>query len=145
MNPLSKLLPVGEILEKIGGIIDKVHTSPEEKLKAQRELVSVELDFQKAMASVDVEWAKMQASVIIAEAQGSSWAQRNWRPVSMLAFVTVILYQYIIAPIFGLTTVPVLPDDLWSVIQVGFGGYIFGRTVEKVAPDVTKIVLNRKP
>jgi hypothetical protein len=50
----------------------------------------------------------------------------------MLAFVLCILYSYIFAPIFRLPAPP-LPPDLWDVIRIGLGGYVIGRSVEKVA------------
>ena len=135
---LSKLLPISDLFGKIGGLIDALHTSTEEKLAASLKLAEARQAFELEMAKVDTEFAKMQAQVITAEAQGHSWLQRNWRPLSMLAFVAVILHQYVLGPIFGLRTATVLPDDLWSVIQIGFGGYIVGRTVEKAGPKIAE-------
>lgn len=142
MNPFSKIIP--DLLGKVRDVIDSFHTSGEEKMAAQLKLTELEQSYQVRIAEIDAEWAKLQAQVVIAEAQGHSWLQRNWRPLSMLAFVTVILYQYVIATIFSLPTAPVLPDDLWSVIKIGFGGYVIGRSVEKIAPDVAEIVTRKK-
>lgn len=135
--------PVTGLIREIGGVIDNLTTTDAEKLEAQRKLTEMTLAFQSHMADVDVEWAKTQASVVTAEAQGSSWLQRNWRPISMLAFVFVILFHYVFGPMFGLKQID-LPPDLWTVVQVGFGGYVFGRTVEKVTPQIADAITSKK-
>jgi hypothetical protein len=138
MNPFSKIL--GDLLGKVTGIIDDLHLSGEEKAAAHLKAIEIQRAAELEMAKIDVQWAELQSKVVIAEAQGHSWLQRNWRPLSMLAFVAVILYQYIVSPIFGTASAPSLPADLWDVIQIGFGGYIVGRTLEKTAPRVAEIL-----
>lgn len=73
--------------------------------------------------------------IIIAEAQGS-WMQRNWRPCLMLSIVAIIINNYIILPYanaFGLN-VPMLelPSGLWALMTTGVGGYVLGRSGEKI-------------
>lgn len=73
--------------------------------------------------------------VIVAEAQGESWLQRNWRPVSMLVFVAVIANNYLIAPYVqafgGVAVVLEIPPGMWGLLTMGLGGYVVGRTIEK--------------
>lgn len=76
--------------------------------------------------------------IILAEAQGASWLQRNWRPLLMLVIIAIVANNYLIAPyinaLFGAGSVPVLalPEQLWNLMTLGVGGYIAGRTGEKM-------------
>lgn len=74
---------------------------------------------------------KGAVEIVVAEARGESWVQRSWRPVTMLAFVAVILWQWV-GPLFT-DHVPAVPDDLYDLIKIGLGGYVVGRSAEKVA------------
>ena len=70
------------------------------------------------------------ASIIVAEAQGDSWLQRNWRPLLMVLFGVIIANNYIVVPIFN-TPAAEIPPDMWDLLKLGVGGYVVGRTVEK--------------
>lgn len=74
-------------------------------------------------------------NIIIAEVQGESWLQRNWRPLLMLTGIGIIANNYVLYPYLRLvfTSAPLLemPDALWELLKIGVGGYVVGRTVEK--------------
>ncbi len=128
MNLLSILTP----LTKLAG---KFITDKTELAKFQSELLSEVL-------SNDSELVKASAQVITAEAKGESWMQRNWRPITMLVFVFIIANNYVIAPYaaaFGYL-VPTLdiPDGMWSLLQIGIGGYIVSRGGEKMVASYAK-------
>ena len=78
---------------------------------------------------------KAAARVVVAEAKGESWLQRNWRPVTMMAFVVIIINNYIVFPWFMMFDIPAIhldiPPDMWSLLQIGIGGYIVSRGAEK--------------
>jgi len=86
------------------------------------------------LAQLDV--IENQTSVIVAEANGQSWLQRNWRPIMMMVIVVIVANNYIIFPYASLFTDKVkvleLPDKLYTLMTVGLGGYITGRTIEKI-------------
>lgn len=50
----------------------------------------------------------------------------------MLVFSGLIFYTYVIAPAFGLPSAPI-PSELWTLLQIGMGGYIVARSAEKVS------------
>ena len=93
-------------------------------------------ELQMKLAELDKAVMEAQSSVVIAEAQGQSWLQRNWRPLLMLVIITIVANNYIIHPYLSIFTDKVkvldLPDKLWVLMEIGVGGYILGRTVEKV-------------
>lgn len=100
---------------------------PPEK-KAELEMKLAELD--KAIMTA-------QSNVIIAEAQGSSWLQRNWRPLLMLVIIIIVANNFILFPYAQIFTDKVkildLPDKLWTLMEIGVGGYIASRAIEKVS------------
>ncbi|BCK65753.1 3TM-type holin [Aeromonas caviae] len=82
-----------------------------------------------------------QKSVIVAEAQGESWLQRNWRPIIMMALSTMVCIYWM-----GWThqelDQPVILKIL-DIVQIGLGGYIGGRTAEKLADRGVEIFRTR--
>jgi len=80
--------------------------------------------------------------IILAEAQGESWLQRNWRPMMMLWFGALLgLYWFGVLPP-NLTQGTL--DNLFNLLQLGIGGYIGGRTVEKTIPMITEAIVAAK-
>jgi hypothetical protein len=71
-----------------------------------------------------------QAAIVSAEAGGASWLQRNWRPIPMLSFLGLV-----IADAFGMLAFR-LADQAWLLLQIGLGGYVVGRSVEKISPQI---------
>ncbi len=90
---------------------------------------------QTAVLSADASALEAQAGVVTAEAKGESWLQRNWRPLTMLVFVAIVVNNYILAPylqaIFSWSVSLDTPPDLWALIKLGLGGYVMGRSAEK--------------
>ena len=74
-----------------------------------------------------------QAGLVAAEAGGASWLQRNRRPVTMLSFLGLV-----VADAFGLLAFR-LADQAWLLLQIGLGGYVVGRSVEKISPQINAI------
>lgn len=107
----------------LGSIIGKFITDRDAAIRLEAELM-------QALAGA-------QRDIIVAEAQGQSWLQRNWRPLLMTTFMFIIANNYIIVPYvqaFG-AVVPSLeiPNGMWALLNVGVGGYIVGRSGEKIA------------
>ena len=108
-------------------LIDKVIPDPVEKSKAKALLLE-----QQQAGNLQEMDASMK--IILAEANGS-FIQRNWRPITMLTFVFIIANNYILYPYLSLfwVSAPVLelPPEMWNLLNIGLGGYVVGRTVEK--------------
>jgi len=67
--------------------------------------------------------------IVISEAQGGSWIQRSWRPLTMLTFVALIVARWLGFTAPGITAEVELA--LFEIIKIGLGGYVVGRSVEK--------------
>jgi hypothetical protein len=77
-------------------------------------------------------------SIIKAEAEGESWLQRNWRPITMLAFVGLIVARWLGFAAPGMSEAEVLAA--WSLMEIGLGGYVIARSAEKALPTVAEII-----
>ena len=118
----------GGVVKEVGNVIDKLFTSEEERLKAKNEVF-------KVLQEQQLELQKLQTEIIVTEANGN-WLQRSWRPILMLAFGFIVIYVKFIAPLFNLP-IPPLENEFWNLLQLGIGGYVVGRSVEKVAGNIT--------
>lgn len=124
---------VKNAIKPITGLIDDLHTSEEEKLTAKTALLQVEQQLAAAVLGYEAKLAEERGAIIRAEAAGHSFLQRNWRPIIMLLFGYIIAHNWVIAPIFGVPYTPV-PGDLWDLLKIGLGGYVIGRSAEKIVP-----------
>ena len=127
---MNKILSwfTGGVVKEVGNVIDKLFTSEEERLKAKNEVF-------KVLQEQQLELQKLQTEVILAEANGN-WLQRSWRPILMLAFGFIVIYVKFIAPLFSLR-IPPLENEFWDLLQLGIGGYVVGRSAEKIAGNIT--------
>jgi hypothetical protein len=130
---------IGSIFKPAAEIVDSLHTSSEEKLAAKEKLLAVQAGVLAQVLDYEKSLAQEQGQTVRAEATGHSWMQRNWRPMIMLMFGYVVAHNFIVVPIaqmFG-AAAPVLelPPDLWDLLKIGIGGYVVGRSAEKIVPS----------
>lgn len=79
-----------------------------------------------------------KARVVIAEATGESWLQRNWRPTTMMFFLVLLgSYWFGLAPQYLIDN-PSIVSNLFTLLEIGIGGYIVGRSAEKVTERVSR-------
>lgn len=90
--------------------------------------------------------AELGAGVVLAEVQSEHWLSRSWRPLLMLllmGFLVLAGFALPLADAIAGRTIPfeprwqALPQGFWDFLTVGMGGYIGGRSLEKVAGAVT--------
>lgn len=122
---LPALFPIlAPILGKVAG---SLFPDPEAKAKAESEMMQQLIGHQ-----AEIEAAAGQ--IIQTEAASKHWLAANWRPVTMLTFVGLIVARW-----FGFAA-PELSEaeylKLWSIVELGLGGYVVGRSVEKIMPSI---------
>jgi hypothetical protein len=103
-------------------ILDKVIPDETERAKAKAALLEQQ---QKG----ELQNIEASMKVILAEAQGDGWLQKNWRPVTMLTFVALVCAKWLGFTVDGVTEA--IEMELMKLIQIGLGGYVVGRSVEK--------------
>jgi len=118
------------LVEPVTNLIDDIHTSEEERLQVKAKLFEMQNTLTAQVLDYEARLVEAKTKVIVAEAQGGSWIQRIWRPIAMLTFLVLI-----VADTFGLTEFR-LAEGAWSLLQIGLGGYVVGRSVEKVTPNI---------
>lgn len=82
-----------------------------------------------------------QADIVKTEAASTHWLAANWRPLLMLVFGGLIVARW-----FGWAA-PNLSESeylkLWDIVEFGLGGYVVGRSVEKIAPSIAESIRKR--
>lgn len=129
MNVLSL---IGQIFKPAMEMIDAVHTSTEEKLIQKAQLLELQTTFLTQALEYEQEQLKSKTAIIMAEANSASWLARNWRPITMLTFLGLVC-----ADSFGWLAFR-LADAAWTLLQIGLGGYVVGRSAEKITGGITK-------
>lgn len=117
---------LGSLVSPVTTLIDKMHTSEDEKNAAKAALVRIENEAAARLLDYERQVLDLQARSIIAEAQGSSWLQRSWRPITMLTFLALV-----VADSFGVLAFR-LSGEAWTLLKIGIGGYVVGRSAEKL-------------
>jgi len=125
------------LMSPVNKIIDKF-TSDKERLEAQRALLQLEVQLSERMLQYETGLMDARAKAITAEAAGKGWLQSNWRPVTMITFLVLVV----------LDSVDLLPNRLsehaWDLLELGLGGYVIGRSAEKVVPRLLDAVKKDK-
>ncbi len=130
---------VSDVVKPITGLIDKIHTSDEEKLELQKNIKKIEAELSFKLLDYQKELIQAQSKIITAEAEGESWLQRNWRPLVMLTLVgLVVSYFFGLAPEYLINN-PDIVEELFSIVKIGLGGYVIGRSAEKGIREWKKI------
>jgi hypothetical protein len=123
----------GPLLSGVFTTIDKMVPDADLAQKLKGEINTMLMQFQSQLLD-------SATKIILAEAQGSSWLQRNWRPLLMLCAITILWNNYIIAPylsaMFHVKVMLEMPADLWTLLNLGVGGYVVGKSAEQIATNV---------
>ena len=122
--------PIGAVVEIGGKILDKFVQDKDLKEKLKAELAI-------AAMNGELKGLEAQVSVITTEAQGN-WLQRSWRPLTMIWFSVLIgMYWFGMAPDYLIQS-PETVNQLFELLKIGIGGYVVGRSAEKIAKEWKK-------
>lgn len=122
--------PIADVVNAISGVINGVTLPAREKRELQAEILRLVYERER-------EIIEAQTGVIKVEAAGN-WLQRSWRPLVMLVFAVIVL-------IGTFTSLPMLADTsrFWDLLEIGLGGYVVGRSGEKMAGAIFKLKTKR--
>jgi hypothetical protein len=127
---------VGKVASQVAG---KFFPNPEDELKRE----ALEHQFQLAVLERSKEIELAAADVVKTEAAGQGWLQRSWRPVTMLTFTGLIVARWLGWSAPNLSEAEAL--KLWDIVQLGLGGYVIGRSAEKILPRLGASFAGGKP
>ena len=116
----------GDLVESVGGVLDNLTTSKEEKLEAKRKLKELILKHEAEMdKQITERWN--------ADMQSDSWLSKNVRPMVLIfLIVCTMLLIFIDAGAISFVVEEKWTDLLQLVLITVIGAYFGGRSVEKV-------------
>jgi len=117
---------IGTIIKPIGDLIDNITTTDEERAEAKEKLNEIQNNLIFKLVNYEQILINAKSRIIEAEAKGESWLQRSWRPITMLTFLVLVVCDS-----FGLLAFR-LSNEAWTLLQIGLGGYVIGRSGEKM-------------
>jgi hypothetical protein len=112
----------------LGDVIRRVVPDKEKQAELETQLQLELMNNQHKLEEIS-------ASIVKAEANSEGVLARNWRPTVMLGFFGLIASYW-----FGITAdylSEAVVTQMFSLLEIGLGGYVIGRSVEKVATTLT--------
>ncbi len=115
------------LIGPVTGLLDKFIPDADQKAKLAHDIATMSEKHAQELALAQINVNKEEAK--------GNWLQRSWRPILMLGFGFIVMYNKFFAPAFGLPNAE-LEGEFWNLLQLGVGGYVIGRSAEKIAKDV---------
>ena len=125
---LSKIFSAGatELVKNVGGVIDSLHTSKEEKLAAEAKIKDMIMGYEAEIQKQVTERWKMDMN-------SDSWLSKNIRPLVLVFLViSTVLLVFIDAGFITFQVQDKWTDLLQLVLITVIGAYFGGRSLEKV-------------
>jgi hypothetical protein len=125
---INKILSAGaaNLVKSVGGVIDNLHTSKEEKLAAELKIKDMIMGYEAEMQKQVTERWKVDMN-------SDSWLSKNIRPlVLVFLVVTTVLLIFIDAGTITFKVEDKWTDLLQLVLITVIGAYFGGRSLEKV-------------
>jgi hypothetical protein len=127
MGLLQKVLSSGasELIKSVGGVLDNLTTSKEEKLAAEQEI-------KQLISNHELEMQKQVTNRWEADMKSDSWLSKNVRPLVLIFLVvSTVLMIFIDAGTINFVVEPKWTDLLQLVLITVIGAYFGGRSLEK--------------
>lgn len=129
---------ISSIFKPATDLVDDLITTDDERLEKRNELMTIKQKMMEGQNQIQLKileyeskLLEAQSSIITAEATGKSWLQRNWRPITMVCFLIIVLSDS-----FSVINIPEdRVESIYDLLKIGLGGYVVGRSAEKIAPQ----------
>jgi len=113
----------------VGDLVKRLIPDGDKSMDVEKEIKLALLEHTDSLES-------LRGKIVLEEAKSSHWLTATWRPLLMMVIVAIIGLNYLIFPVMnlflGMDYVIDLPVELWNLLQIGVGGYIVGRSGEKM-------------
>jgi hypothetical protein len=97
-----------------------------------------EAEIAKQLLASSAELERAAGEIVLAEARSEHFLAACWRPILMLTFGGLIVARWLGYSAPGISEAEVL--KLWDIVQLGLGGYVIGRSAEKIAPQIVAAI-----
>jgi hypothetical protein len=125
------MFPLGAILDIGGKLIDRFFPDPEQKAKAQLELLQMQQNGQLAEIQAEIAGQQEVTKRWQADMASDSWLSKNIRPMTLIA-ILVGYFTFAMMSAFGIETRGAYVELLGQWGQLVMLAYFSGRTIEKV-------------
>jgi hypothetical protein len=127
------MLPVLQAIAPLA----KILFNTVDKAVADKDLAAkLKADLQTQMLQSHTQELQAAAKIVEAEAK-AGWFSASWRPLLMYVLIFILIWNYVLGPVilffFKASITITLPGDVWTLLQIGLGGYVVGRSAESVA------------
>lgn len=85
---LAAIPIIGDLFDKVGGAVDNLITSDEERLKVKAELTSLYVPVLQSVMEAQKAYQEMQVKIIEIEAKSEHWLVWSRRPI--IAYLSII-------------------------------------------------------
>jgi Holin of 3TMs, for gene-transfer release len=119
------------LLPLVGNVLDKV--IPDPQAAAEAKLKMLELSQKGELTELT-----SKTEIIKTEAASEHWLAATWRPILMLTFGGLIVARWLGYAAPGLSEAEVI--KLWDIVELGIGGYVVGRSAEKIVPSIATVL-----
>jgi len=119
-------------------VLDRVLPNEEARAEAKLKLLELAQTGELAKLTAETELAKAGSENVRTEAASANMLASSWRPIVMLTFTGLIVSRWFGWSSDGLTEAEAL--KLWGIVELGLGGYVIGRSAEKVVPAVAAAI-----
>jgi len=115
-----------DLVEGVGGVLDNLTTTKEEKLEAERKIKDMIMGYEAEMQKQVTERWRV-------DMQSDSWLSKNIRPLVLIFLcVSTVLLIFIDAGVISFEVKASWVDLLQLVLITVIGAYFGGRSLEKV-------------
>lgn len=132
MDPLT----IGSLIGVGKELISRIWPDPKDQAEELRKLSELEQKGELAELQAYIQVMQARLSVIQAEASSEHFLTSNWRPIVMLVFTGLIVARWFGLSADGITEREYI--EIWEILKLGIGGYVVGRSVEKVMKEYKK-------
>lgn len=123
---------IKDIFKPAVELVDELHTSTEEKLAQKAKTLDTYARALEAGLEYEQKTLEQRARIVEAEAKSEHWLTATWRPIVMLTFCALVVLDQTGMLAFRLAA------EAWTLLQIGLGGYVVGRSAEKVVPPIVE-------
>lgn len=128
------------LLPGVVDIFKRLIPDPAARDQAEQEFQKILNETLAIQYKAEADKIESASKVIVAEASSGQWLASNWRPCLMFLFMILIANQFIFLPLINLILsffgthmdIPALPEHAWSLLEIGVGGYVVGRSGERI-------------
>ena len=132
MDPLT----IGSLIGVGKELISRIWPDPKDQAEELRKLSELEQKGELAELQAYIQVMQARLSVIQTEASSEHFLTSNWRPIVMLVFTGLIVARWFGLSADGITEREYI--EIWEILKLGIGGYVVGRSAEKIVKEYKK-------